>query len=287
MDWSREEVEATVADYFHMLMQELAGQDYNKSAHRRALREKLANRTDTAIEYKHQNISAILIEFGCPSIIGYKPRGNYQALLSDVVADRLRQDRSFDQAAISAVEMPITAPIGNEFRNVLVDAPALAQEMRSPKPAQYVTNRIPIKRDYLDREARNIALGTAGEEFVLSYEQARLHAAGHKKLADRVDHVSKTKGDGLGYDVLSFDPDGRERFIEVKTTSFGKETPFFISKGEVEFSTSHADHFHLYRLFGFRKNPQLFDLRGPVNKNCFLDPVTYVGRFSQSGNAAY
>ncbi len=36
--WIREEVEATVADYFHMLTMELAGQEYNKSKHRRRLR---------------------------------------------------------------------------------------------------------------------------------------------------------------------------------------------------------------------------------------------------------
>lgn len=35
VDWSREEVEAIVGDYFHMLVQDLSGQNYNKSEHRR------------------------------------------------------------------------------------------------------------------------------------------------------------------------------------------------------------------------------------------------------------
>lgn len=86
MNWSLFEVEATVADYFHMLVQELTGQLYNKSAHRKALMQKLENRSEGAIERKHQNISAILIALGCPYISGYKPLGNYQALLREVVA---------------------------------------------------------------------------------------------------------------------------------------------------------------------------------------------------------
>ena len=44
MDWSREEVEAIVADYLHMLTLELAGQSYNKTEHRQYLLLKLNGR---------------------------------------------------------------------------------------------------------------------------------------------------------------------------------------------------------------------------------------------------
>ncbi|MDH4284825.1 MAG: DUF3883 domain-containing protein, partial [Gallionellaceae bacterium] len=138
----------------------------------------------------------------------------------------------------------------------------------------------PQKRDYLEREARNISLGRAGEEFVLSFEHFRLYELGQKKLADKVDHVSMSKGDGLGYDILSFEPDGRERFIEVKTTAFAKETPFFISRGEIQFANNHEEQFHLYRLYEFRKSPKLFDLVGSVEKHCAVNPVSYICEFS-------
>jgi hypothetical protein len=131
----------------------------------------------------------------------------------------------------------------------------------------------------LAREARNASLGTAGEEFVLEYERARLHKLGKKQLSERVEHVSATKGDGLGFDVLSFEGTGKERFIEVKTTAFSKETPFFVSKNEVEFSKSFSSQFQLYRLFEFRKEPKMFALSGAVAKNCILDPVSYLARF--------
>ncbi|MCK6427585.1 MAG: DUF3883 domain-containing protein, partial [Burkholderiaceae bacterium] len=136
-----------------------------------------------------------------------------------------------------------------------------------------------LRRDYLDREARNRSLGTAGEAFVVEFERYRLHAVGAKRLSERVEHVSDTRGDGLGYDVLSFETDGRERFIEVKTTAFGKETPFFISRSEVEFSGAFADQFHLYRLFDFRRRPRMFDLAGDVQQRCSLDAVSFLARF--------
>jgi hypothetical protein len=275
--WNREEVEATVADYLHMLTMELTGQQFNKAEHRRKLIRLLNNRTEGAIERKHQNISSILIEFGCPYISGYKPLGNYQALLYEVVEDRLKSSDLFDRAALAAVQMPAAAPTLGDFTNVEVDAPKLtyvARESDTPKA------RIATKRDYIDREARNASLGKAGEEFVVDFERWRLKHAGYGKLAKQIEHVAHTRGDGLGYDVLSFDTTGRERLIEVKTTSFGKETPFFITRNEVDFSRTEAQRFHLYRLFDFRKEPRLFSFRGDVKSHCHLDPITYRARFT-------
>ena len=279
-NWTREEVEATVADYLHMLTLELSGQAYNKTEHRRNLLQKLENRSGGAVERKHQNISAVLIAQGWPYVSGYKPLGNYQGLLAEVVADRISHDRTIDRAAESAADQQAFVPLLKTTQNLMVDAPKLAQTARSPASEYFAQAKKGIKRDYLDREARNASLGKAGEEFVVEYERLRLHEAGKKKLAEKVDHVAASQGDGLGYDVLSFDTAGRELFIEVKTTAFGKDTPSFISKNEVEFSKAFPSDFHLYRLFEFRKSPRMFDLKGPVDRNCHLDPFSFVGRFS-------
>lgn len=71
--WSRAEVEATVSDYFEMLAHELRLEPVNKSEHSRNLQKLLNGRTIRAIESKHQNISAVLIDLGYPYIAGYKP----------------------------------------------------------------------------------------------------------------------------------------------------------------------------------------------------------------------
>jgi hypothetical protein len=75
-EWSRDEVEATVADYFDMLHRELAGLAINKAEHNERLRRFLQNRSKGSVEFKHANISAVLTLHGYPYIDGYKPRFN-------------------------------------------------------------------------------------------------------------------------------------------------------------------------------------------------------------------
>lgn len=94
-------------------------------------------------------------------------------------------------------------------------------------------------------------------------------------MAQRVEHVSQTLGDGLGFDIRSFDAQGNEQMIEVKTTRFAKDTPFFVSRNELNVSEQKSAHFHLYRVYEFRQQPKLFTLKGAITAHCQLDPVTY------------
>ena len=132
--------------------------------------------------------------------------------------------------------------------------------------------------NYLEREARNRSLGRMGEEFALAFERARLFAAGRERLARQVEHVAVTQGDGLGYDIRSFEPDGADRLVEVKTTRFGIETPFFVSRNEVAVSEAKAEIYHVHRVFTFEKNPRMFILSGSLDRICNLTPVQYVAR---------
>lgn len=237
----------------------------------------LENRSEGSIEFKHCNVSAAMIDLGFPYLAGYKPRANYQALLGDVIAAQVEAKPSMDQIALAAVLQPAVTPEIVNFAKVKSEAPQL--QLRAAEASATPFLRA-IKRDYLEREALNQSLGLAGEEFVVQYEHWRLIELGQHRLADRVEHVSRSQGDGLGYDVLSFDGDGRERFIEVKTTSFGRETPFFVSRGELALSKSAESQFHLYRLFDFRKTPRLFGLAGTLERHCLLNPITYKASFS-------
>ncbi|EKD97977.1 MAG: hypothetical protein ACD_23C00645G0004 [uncultured bacterium] len=275
-NWSLQEVEAIVADHLKMLALELAGQTYSKAEHRKQLQYRLNGRSNGSIEFKHCNISAVLIHLGRPYIRGYQPRSNYQALLAKVVADQLKQHSLLDQTVLAAVQMPAITPSAIDFTKATVQPPVRQFKVAEDLP-QWTS--LPVKRDYLQREAQNPSLGLAGEEFVVQFEHWRLNALGKSHLADRVEHVSQSKGDGLGYDVLSFEPDGRERFVEVKTTSFGKDTPFFITQNELKFSQTASQQFHLYRLFEFRKQPRMYELVGEVSQHCLLNPVTYRASF--------
>jgi hypothetical protein len=273
--WSHEEVEATVSDYFDMLAMELRSELFNKAEHNRNLQKLLANRTKGAIEKKHQNISAVLIELGYPYVDGYKPLGNYQQLLYSVVEERLLGAVGLHRAAAAAVEQKIEQmPVVTNVLAIRVDPPRRDED--KPKLYDHAPQiRTPVRRNYLEIESRNQTLGLAGEKLILEYEHKRLWQAGKKDLANRVEHVSDTTGDHLGFDVKSFETDGRDRLIEVKTTRFGALTPFFASKNEVQVSEAREAEYQLYRLFNFTKQPKLFALPGSLRNTCSLDPIQF------------
>ena len=80
-DWSDREIDLIVTDYFDMLQLERLGQPYVKAERNRALQE-LMGRSRGSIEFKHQNISAVLyFKLGLDWITGYKPMANYQKAL--------------------------------------------------------------------------------------------------------------------------------------------------------------------------------------------------------------
>ena len=276
-DWSREEVEACVADYLRMLTLELNGQRYSKTVHARALLPRLDGRGRPALEFKHCNISAVMLRLGYPCIEGYKPRGNAQALLAEVVAEQAGADAAVQAAAEAAVLRPAVETAVADPAAVWTPAPAL--HVRETAPA-YLPDFAAAHRNYLALEARNRSLGSAGEKFVVELETRRLHGLGCNTLADKVEHAAATRGDGLGFDVLSFEPDGREKLIEVKTTAFGQLTPFYVSRNELARSDRDAPRYHLYRVFDFRRHPRVFDLPGRIDAHCRLDPVSWLAAFA-------
>ena len=275
-DWSRSEVEATVASYLEMLVLELRGALFNKSDARRRLLVTLVGRSEGAIERKHQNISAIMLELGFPPIRGYKPLSNYQRLLYDVVRERLLNAPELAAAAHARAERPIVGAMSaiDHVLDRLVERPG------SPEPRVATSSLAdrPYPRpiaNYLEIEARNRLLGLAGEEFTLRFERERLWRSGKKRLADRIEHVSRTRGDAEGYDVLSFEESGRERLIEVKTTTFGPYTPFFVTRKEVDVSYERAGEYYVYRLFDFRDDPKLFLVPGDIGSSFALQATQF------------
>lgn len=270
--WTRPEVELAVADYLEMLLLELNGKAYNKSLTRRELRSRLdSSRTEGSIERKRMNISAALLDIGLPCIDGYKPYSNYQAMLSDVVDEIIVADPRvravLDRKATEHIEIPVV----DDILAAMEDAPE-KKKAAEVSVRDAVSRVSPLGVNYLDLDARNSALGDAGEEFCFRYEKARLIRAGAGSLADRIEHVAKSIGPSAGYDIRSYETNGQDRFIEVKTTRYGKRTPFYISPNEVRFSACNERRYSLYRVFRFSLRPGIFRLPGQVTDTCELAP---------------
>lgn len=276
-DWSEAEVERTVADYFEMLRKELHCQPYSKAEHRRSLLPLLSGRKEAAVEFKHCNVSGVLVGMGLPYVEGYKPRGNYQQLLADRVAAFLDgRPQLLDQMRQSPLFCPSTLPDLRPFRpeGVIEEPPE-----RIHLPDQQAKPWLSLKGrriDFAERDAANRRLGDMGEEFALWFERQRLIAAGRDDLAAKVRWVARDIGDGLGFDILSFDPaDGTEVYVEVKATGLAKYFPFLVTDLELRCSEDVADRFRLYRVFDAGRRPRLYVLPGPLGQSCEMHPTLY------------
>jgi hypothetical protein len=274
--WSKTEVAVIVADYFDMLVKELNKIPYKKSDHRRRLLPLLQQRSEGSIEFKHQNISAILMNLGRPYINGYLPRNNYQNLLEDEVLNYLINNSEIDSYSHKFVEKEIVKPQKRlDFEKIVVSPPKILT-VNEPKISYQPK---PIKINYLEREQSNRSLGLFGEEVVIEFEKWNLIRLGKDNLANRIEWISKDLGDGAGYDILSKNPNGTDKYIEVKTTKLGKETPFFFSSRELQFSIEKTSNYHLYRLFNVENDVKLFRKIGALNRICQSIPIMYKGFF--------
>lgn len=275
-DWSDEQNDAIVADYFAMLADDIARRPYSKSEHNRLL-QPVIDRPRGSIEYKHQNISAVLKGLGQVWIPGYKPAFNFQASLVDAVVHWL--DRHPDWLAPAArMAMGPSPSVFWEEAALWIGPPPTHSNAPPPDELEQMA-AIARKYDVAERDARNRALGRAGEKRVLAHERASLRAAGRTDLAERIRWVSHVDGDGAGYDILSFDPDGSDRLIEVKTTNGWERTPFHITRNELAVAEERRSDWRLVRLWNFAREPKAFELRPPLEAHVSLMAASYQANF--------
>jgi len=271
-DWNDAQNDAIVMDYFAMLADDIVGRPYSKAEHNRLLQARIG-RGRGSIEYKHQNISAVLKGLGEAWIPGYKPAFNFQTSLADAVVRWL--DRHPDWLAPAgriAMGQPPSAL--REGTMLWIGPPPTHSNAPPPDDLGQMT-AIARKYDVAERDARNRALGRAGEERVLVHERTSLLAAGRTGLAERIRWVSHVDGDGAGYDILSFDADGRDRLIEVKTTNGWERTPFHITRNELAVAEERRDDWRLVRLWNFAREPKAFELRPPLDAHVSLMATSY------------
>lgn len=109
--------------------------------------------------------------------------------------------------------------------------------------------------DFLKKNKEDKELGDLGEELVLEYEKNKLNEKGMNDFSDKV----KIAKDGEGYDIFSFDKNGQEIYIEVKTTKGNEKTPFYLSLNEKLFYQKNQDKYIIYRLFNYNSEKDYAD----------------------------
>ena len=119
-------------------------------------------------------------------------------------------------------------------------------------------------------------IGNRGEIAVLNYEKMFLSKNGRKDLADMVE---LSENDAIGYDVLSYNLDGSEKHIEVKTNSgqSNKLLDFYLTDNE--FETMESDPaYNIYYLYSIKKDPKVHIINKEIlekQKEVYLKPVLY------------
>ena len=209
-----------------------------------------------------------------PYVTGYKPLPNYQTLLEDEVLEVLKNQKGiekvFDDFASKEI---VPKKTSLDFAKWNVAPPAPYVEKKTP-----VRNFKPVRRNYLAIEQRNRFNGEIGEKLVYDYEKWKLNEAGLPRLANKVKWISKEEGDGAGFDILSKNEKGKDIYIEVKSTALGKESPFFFSSNENEFSEMNSNSFFLYRVFDLRVHPKIYIKNGKLQDICsFVKPTNFKG----------
>lgn len=119
-------------------------------------------------------------------------------------------------------------------------------------------------------------IGDRGERVILEYEKLKLEKLGLYELAEK---VSLTENDAIGYDIDSFDENGNEIHIEVKTNSGSNNNlvEFYITNKELK-TLLEDSSYNIYYLYSIKNKPKVHI----INKNeilkdmdKYLSPILY------------
>ncbi|TYO88923.1 DUF3883 domain-containing protein [Desulfallas thermosapovorans] len=128
----------------------------------------------------------------------------------------------------------------------------------------------------INKYREKLDVGEKGEIFVLEYEKKQL--TNYPRLAKRVRRVS-TYAPRAGYDIQSYFPDGRLKFIEVKATT-GADEPFEITDNEWQIARQFGQSYYIYRVYNLNsEKPMISIIENPTN--CiYREPLVWKVHYS-------
>jgi len=180
--------------------------------------------------------------------------------------EELRKYIDFDE------DYPKISRVTSEFIKLEITSEKINQKSEKGE-------RIPYVIDFEKENKRNKRVGDQGESIVLKKEREYLRKNGKASLASQVKQISK-EDTSAGYDILSFDLDGREKYIEVKATSSspGNVANFIITNNEYE-KAKELENYYLYIVFEVKtEKPKIWKIKNPASlegKGLFLRPLNY------------
>lgn len=171
-------------------------------------------------------------------------------------------------------ELPQINPNDIEFVNLTLDATPI------PNTSRKSSNIIP-PRDYVEEAKRNKELGTKGEEIAWIAEIKRLKdlLSISTDKAEKMVEWKADKSDSFGYDILSKNEDGTNRYIEVKATlgNVG-DMDFYYTQYELETAEKFGKDYYIYIVYNIQTTkPKIWILSNPFigDDKLELQPIKY------------
>lgn len=139
-------------------------------------------------------------------------------------------------------------------------------------------SRNPMSKEIFDRlQKRRVEIGNEGEKHVMEEEKRLLESQGRSDLANRVKQISLTEV-GAGYDILSFYPDGSNKYIEVKSSLTSREI-FDWTINEIETAKRLSVSYWLYLVRDLGGTTRIIAINNPASKigtDIVIKPSSYI-----------
>lgn len=150
-DWSQDEIDLIVADYFAMRAKSLSGEPFVKARHYEAIVAQ-TGRSKGSVERKYRNISAVLERLSLPWLLGYATARNFQGTLLNAVEQYV---------SVEWHEEPAVQDAQAEAAELVLES--LPESLGALTSSSSELERITHKFDPAVRDAPNRKTGLAGE----------------------------------------------------------------------------------------------------------------------------
>lgn len=179
-----------------------------------------------------------------------------------------------DTTNLSVLDEPITE-VAEEIELNIADNPTMVSKNKS------ISNKVRAKEDinYSEQQAISQKIGDRGEELVLRNEIEKTKEWGlPNETLSKVRRVS-LESDDYGFDILSFDQEGNERYLEVKTTKTnGKNFSFILTRNEFETAKYYGKMYSFVIVFDILSNPRIWYMGNPFVEEPYkvkIQPTQY------------
>ena len=179
-----------------------------------------------------------------------------------------------DTTNLSVLDEPITE-VAEEIELNIADNPTMVSKNKS------ISNKVRAKEDinYSEQQTISQKIGDRGEELVLRNEIEKTKEWGlPNETLSKVRRVS-LESDDYGFDILSFDQEGNERYLEVKTTKTnGKNFSFILTRNEFETAKYYGKMYTFVIVSDILSNPRIWYMGNPFEEEPYkvtIQPTQY------------